>query len=191
MSVRSLALAAAVSATLFTAGDARAELHFNLGVGLGFAGYDPCASPDNNCDFESSSTNGPAPLLGLGLRERKELKGGWKMRYGGFGSFLYVPSNKDPDDGRRIAGSVASLTAVGGAERGKWSFDMAIGVSRIRVVDEMYAANSVTMTVGYILTGRINEGLNFFARADAHAIMHGDALGLFLGAGLEWIRVKQ
>ena len=188
MTHRTLLVAAALSIALF--GEARAEVHLNLGAGFGLAAYDPCAFPDQNCDFEPSRTHGPSPLLGIGLRERKALRNDFKLRYGATGLFLIVPSARVEDSSREVSGSVATALGEIGVEKGIWSIDMVVGFSRIRVTDEIMAANRVSMAIGYVAGARINEELTFFVRADAHAMMHGDAAAVFLGAGFEWLPAK-
>jgi hypothetical protein len=194
MTRRTLLVVAALSALaveLGELGQARAEVHLNLGAGFGLATYDPCGYPDQNCDFAPSRTDGPSPLLGIGLRERKALRNDFKLRYGATGLFLIVPASRVSDGGsREVSGSVATAIGEIGVEKGIWSIDMVMGFSRIRVTDEVMAANRVSMAIGYVGGARVNDELTFFVRADAHAMMHGDAAAVFLGLGFEWIPAK-
>ncbi|MBX3156445.1 MAG: hypothetical protein KF773_10635 [Deltaproteobacteria bacterium] len=181
--------AAAVAVLLASlAAEARAEFHLSGGLGYGLAGYDPCRFPDRNCDYAPTRTDGASPLLGVGLRARRPLRdGAVQLRYGASGTFLIVPERRDEEHYRDISGSVATAAGELGLERGVWSIDMVAGLSRIRLTDEQMAANRVALAVGYVGAVRLNRNVSLFVRADAHAMMHGDAAAVFLGAGFEWV----
>lgn len=175
--------AVVVLVMLATAAPARAEVHLDAGLGFGVAAYDPCAYPDARCDEPKHRVLGFAPLAGIGARALAPLGQGWKLRYGGSLVVLVIPEQPVGPAGHA---SVTSGIAEIGMQNDRWTFDLGMGLSRIHLEQGMTTATSVSFLFGFAAGLRVSEDLTLVARADMHAVMHGESAALFIGAGLQW-----
>lgn len=178
MTLRSSLLLAAMLAAIPSTSSA-GELRLGVGAGAAAAAYDPC-SYDGSCSTPRSTTAGPAPLLFAGYRITKPLRNTWALRFGGMLSAILVAPGFDTN------ASVATGWGEFGVQFDRFAVDGHAGISAVRMsYDDMHGAGG-TIAIGGTASVRLSPELAVFARAEAHAMMHGTAAAAFAGVGLEW-----